>query len=369
MLEWSKKNEYNSFSSYKGLTYFENYKKIVGWFNGKNELPPPIECNLDPYAECNARCYFCIGQRYLRTHREEVGEMRKLPKEYMYHLVDFLAQWGVRGLCVSGGGDPSLYQPGYGLLSYTKSKGMDVSFVTNGWYLPDELAESMMSCRWVCFSVNAGDGETQKTVMGKDSFKEVKENITKVVNLRAKTNSKVDFAYRMLILPENQHTIFKACKTAKELGVQDFNVRPVDFERQDIVGHKKLDIDIKLVKEEFGKCHELETESFHVYTVVHKFDTSFHIKHDFSRCFATLILPVLQDGNSYLCNDKKMEAKYRIGSAMPPENILKFWGSDEHREMMRRVNVDKDCSRCTMSQYFRQIESVVLKDSMCLSFP
>ncbi len=371
MLEWSRDSQYNSFNSAKGLTYWGNYKKIVAWLDDDHTttLPPPIECNLDPYAECNARCYFCIGQRYLRNHREEVGEMRQLPKDYMYRLVDFLAEWGVRGLCISGGGEPSLYRPVYGLIPYAKSKGLDVSFVTNGWYLPDELAEAMMSCRWVCFSVNAGDGETQKAVMGRDMFEQVKKNITKVATLRAKANSKVDFAYRMLILPENQHSIVNACKVAKELGVQDFNVRPVDFERKDIVGHKKLDIDVRGVEEEFAECHELETQDFHVYTIVHKFTSDFHVKHDFNHCYAALIIPVLQDGNSYLCNDKKMEIKYRIGSAMPPENILKFWGSDTHRQMMKNIKVDEECSRCTMSQYFRQIESVVKLDSMCVNFP
>lgn len=368
MKEWAKAHELNSFNSMKGLSYYEHYKKTLAWLDNKGTLPPPIECNLDPYAECNARCYFCIGQRYLRTHREEVGEMRKLPEEYMYKLVDFISYWGVKGLCVSGGGDASLYQPVYRVLPYAKSKGMDVSFVTNGWYLPDELAESMMVCRWICFSVNAGNGEAQKAVMGRNKFSTVKANITKVIKLRTKTNSKVDVAYRMLILPENQHTIAEACRAAKELGVQDFNVRPADFERNDIIGHHKLELNLNLIQEEFEKCHEMETDDFHVYTVVHKFSDDLHVKHDFKRCYATLIMPVLQDGNIYLCNDKKMESKYRIGSAMPPESILSWWGSEYHKQMMKNIDVDAECSRCTMGAYFKQIEAIV-SDSMCLNFP
>ncbi len=46
----------------------------------------------------------------------------------MYRLVDFLSQWGVRGLCISGGGEPSLHEGVWGLPSYAVSKGMDVSF-------------------------------------------------------------------------------------------------------------------------------------------------------------------------------------------------------------------------------------------------
>jgi len=76
-MEWSTVSKYNSFNSYKGLTYYENYKQIVKWLDGDSYLPAPIECNLDPMAECNLRCYFCITQRYLRNQREEVGPMRK----------------------------------------------------------------------------------------------------------------------------------------------------------------------------------------------------------------------------------------------------------------------------------------------------
>lgn len=370
MIEWSEKNKYNSFCSWKGLCYYENYKKIVDWLdNGSSILPPPIECNLDPYAECNLRCYFCIGQRYLRHSREEVGEMRQLPQEYMYRLVDFLANWGVRGLCISGGGEPSLHKGVWGLPNYAVEKGMDVSFVTNGVAISPELEDNLLVCRWVSFSVDAGDFRTYKKIKGKYSFDLVVENIGHLADYRVKSNSKVDICYKMLVLPENYQTIHKACKLAKELGVQDFHVRPVDFERGDIEGARKLDFNMKVIEEQFARCHEEGTPDFHVYTVTHKFDPEFHVKHDFTRCFATLILPILTDGNGYLCVDKKMEAKFRLGSAYPnPESILEWWGSDSHRQMLKSVEVDK-CSRCTGSQYNKQIEKVVLEDGMCLAFP
>src|SRR3989304_581010 len=61
--EWSKANQYSSFNSMKGLTYFENYRKIMAWMRREtDELPPPVEVNLDPYAECNNRCYFCFDK-------------------------------------------------------------------------------------------------------------------------------------------------------------------------------------------------------------------------------------------------------------------------------------------------------------------
>lgn len=735
-MEWSNASKFNSFNSFKGLAYLEHYKNTVAWLDGKAKLLPPVECNLDPFAECNLKCSFCVGQRYLRNHREEVGEMRVLPQDYMWKLVLFLSQWGVKGLCftgdtkiklvdgtnktfaelaqkwecdkqpfevysrdennnivpgiatepriisyvseicelttndgnaikctpehefmlkdgsykkaidlnpddslmplyvkdwygyefikdttyqgtthrlfssywdgnmgklknnelvvhhvnfnkldntrynlkqmdssehikwhakhcagwrerftiardkwnnspegrrfikmlgksligkrgkyirtdkhkeissstikefnaslnglriitdriqkinysfdgrlnslkqlkkinnnrsivlsnnqnpvniqsrqlgqinkilrklkennlpineenyniywenglpkyktaikhpnfnhriiakkiirldnpipvyclsvgkynnfalstgvfvhncISGGGEPSLHDGVVDLPAFAHDVcGMDVSFVSNGVSLKNTLIHNMMSCRWVSFSVDAADKKTYKLIKGADKFNDVIKNIKRVVDRRKMEKSNVDIAFKFLLLPENMHSIYDACVLAKELGVQDFHCRPCDYERVDIEGHKKLDIDVKKVHEQFARCHELEDESFHVYTITHKFDPEFHVKHDFKRCFATLILPILTDGNGYLCVDKKMEQKYKIGSAFPdPRQILEWWGSDAHRELIKSVNVDK-CSRCTNGVYFQQIEQVVLQDKMCLSFP
>jgi hypothetical protein len=175
---------------------------------------------------------------------------------------------------------------------------------------------------------------------------------------------------RTLILPENYKQLHKICGWAKDIGMSGFNVRPVDFERSDIKGHKMLELPVKEVREQLEMCHELEDDDFKVFTVTHKFDNLFHVKHDFDKCLATpLLLPILQDGNAYLCVDKKMESKYKLGSCFPdPESILEWWGSDEHRQAIKNVNIS-DCSRCTFGQYNRQITEVVQNDSMILSFP
>jgi len=236
--------------------------------------------------------------------------------------------------------------------------------------MTDELAEALMSCRWIALSVDSVDRDIYKAVKGVDKFDEVIANISCLANHRAKTHSPVDLCFKFLVLPENANLIHAACKLAKELGVQDFHVRPVDFERDDIAGAKKLDFDMRLIEEQFEKCHEEETADFHVYTVTHKFDSGFHVKHDFEQCLATpLVIPILQDGNAYLCVDRKMEAPFRLGSCYPnPETILNWWGGEKHRSLIKSVDISR-CSRCTWSQYNKQIEQVVIKDEMCLSFP
>jgi MoaA/NifB/PqqE/SkfB family radical SAM enzyme len=370
-MEWSDKNRFSSFNSWKGLAFYEQYRNIVAWLAGEEQLGPPRECNLDPVAECNLRCPWCITQRYLRHHREEVGEMRILPTDYIFRLIDFLAKWGVKGLCISGGGEPTLHKDLWRFIPYARKRGMDVAVVTNATNISDRLSESLMLCRWIALSVDFADREMYKTMKGADKFDQVIANIYHLAKLREQRKSAVDLCFKMLILPENVTSIYQACRLAKELGVQDFHVRPVDFERPDIEGAKKLQFDMPKVFEEFAKCHGLKNGSFRVYTVTHKFDPQFHIKHDFKRCLAApLIIPVLQDGNAYICVECKMMAKFRLGSCYPnPESILTWWGGNKHREMIKSVVPERDCSRCIYSEYHKQIEEAVIEDRMCLAFP
>ncbi len=359
-MEW--KDQYNSFNSNKGLTYYQNYQQIKKWMKGDPYLSPPVECNLDPIAECNLNCYFCITQRYLRINRAEVGGMRVLPEEYIHRLIDFLVKWGVRGLCISGGGEPTLHKRIEWIISHAVGV-MDTALVTNG----TKIVYASPYCKWVALSVDAADRQTYLRVKGVDRFDEVIGNIKYMTRHAQGVRRHGNYCFKFLILPENVHQIVKACKLAKELGVQHFHARPVDFQRDDIKGHKKLKFDIKRIKEDFEKCHELDDENFKVFTVTHKFDDELHVKHDFEKCLATpLVIPILQDGNAYLCVDKKMEKDFILGSAYPePEKILEWWGKDKHRELVKSVDISK-CSRCTWGVYNQQILKM---DRMDLSFP
>ena len=364
-MEWNKDNKYNSFNSYKGLLYYENYKQIVNWMNGNKYLPPPVECNLDPVKGCNLNCYFCITQKYMKGVNHEY-----LPLDYMLKLVDFLASWGVKGLCISGGGEPSLNKDLPELIEYAVER-MDVAVVTNGVSIDEKLAKSLMKCRWVSVSVDAAARDSYKTIKGADRLEVVTKNVAMLADMRKDMGASVDICFKFLLLPENQGEIYEACKLAKDLGVQDFHVRPVDFERKDIKGHRKLDFQIDHIGWQMERCHDIETNEFHIYTITHKFDSHFHVQHTFDSCLASpLILPVLTDGNAYLCVEHKMERKYKLGSCLPePENILKFWGSDTHREMAKAIVPEKNCSRCIYSPYHHQILEVVQNDRMCQSFP
>jgi len=376
--EWSDKSKYNSFNSYKGLTWYDShYVPIAKWFKGEGKLPPAIELSLDPAHICNFGCPHCNAQRYLVINPDEVPEDKKLmTREHLRNLIDFMAEWGVRGVCMGGGGEPLMNRAVWDLPEYIASKGMKCSFATNGSLINQDIAKQMMYCRWVGVSVDSGSRETFKKVHGVDHFDRVIENLKLLVRMKNETGSKIDIAYKFLITPQNFHEVYEACKLAKEIGVRDFHARPVDLERKDFESAMQLNYDMEEINNLFQKCHELEDgENFRVFTVMHKYDPHFKVQHTFRNCSSsTLMIQCCADGNVYVCADHRIEDRFKLGSHFPdPWTIKDFWGSDKHRDLLKSICVDKECGRCTYGEYARQIEELAMgskeDDPMCCDFP
>ncbi len=353
MIEWKPENRYNSFNSFKGLTYYEHYKQIVHWLNGEGGLPAPIEASLDPISLCNNRCYYCNSQRYLR---EDPTRLPRWGREYMEDLLSDLAIWGVRATCWGGGGEATLNIRLAEMIKFSVDLGMENGIITNAVGLDDELIESLLLCRWIGVSLDSADPEIYQKVRGIDACSRVLDNISKLVQKR--TNA--DIAIKVLALPETIDTIFYTCKVARDLCVQDFHVRPVDLERKDFKTATQLNLDMEKIKDIFEQCHSMETPEFHVFTVTHKYDENFHVKHDFKRCLASpLVAQICTDKKYYVCVDHRLEPRFEV----------KDWGSDEHRELLNSIVPDRDCARCTWSEYNRQISECVIEDRLCRNFP
>ena len=349
-MEWSNASRYNSFNSMKGLTYFEHYRKILAWMDGKGELPPPVEASLDPINACDQQCYYCNSQRYLREHP---AGLQQWDGGFIKTTLNRLAEWGVKGFCWGGGGEALLNKDLKGMTEYGTWLGMECCIITNG-VLMHRFIDELLLCRWIGVSLDSADPKVYKQVRGTDDCLMVMANIERLTSHRNKT----DICIKALVLPETIDTLYYTCMVAKSLGVQDFHVRPVDLERKDFYGQRE-NLDMGKVVEVFARCHELETPDFRVYTVTHKYDDNFRVKHNFNRCLASpLVAQICTDKKTYVCVDHRLEPRFEV----------KDWGSDEHRRLLKSINPRMECSRCTWGEYNRQAEAIE-SDSMCVSFP
>ena len=350
MTEWISKNWMNSFNSVKGLLYGDWYKAILD-----KRFLPPIEASLDPIHQCNLLCEHCNAHRYLTNGNLKYN---RIPDQHLFNLVEFLGKWGVKAICFGGGGEPTLHSALPEAIELTRKVGMESSVATNGTLFTDRLIGSLTYCKWVGISVDAATPETYKIGRKKDLFYQAIENISRLVRAVKET----DVSYKFLVMPYNQYEIYQACKLARELGVRDFHARPADFRHQGMgeMQKKNNEFNVQVIKEQFEKCHNLETDNFRVFTVIHKFNEDFTPRRDFSQCYGSpLCIQLCADGNIYLCPDQRHQEDYKLGSHYPDLlNIKKVWGGKRHKELVFG-NTPKVCTtRCTMGVYCKICEEV-----------
>ena len=366
-MEWNKRNEYNSFNSWKGLLYADWYKAIV-----KGEFLPPIEASLDPIHACNLSCEHCNANRYIRGDTDLKD--KRMTDAHLDNLIDFLSKWGVKAICYGGGGEPTLHRYLAKALYRTKARGMEAAVATNGVLLNKELIRAMAQCcRWVGISVDAGTLQTYYQGKKQNSFDVVIDNIRALIKDIKETGSKCEVSYKFLIMPYNQDEISLACVLAKSIGVHDFHVRPADFRHQGMGELKKKnnEFNIENIKSHFESCHKIEDKDFRVFTVMHKFDENFAPRKDFSQCYAApIVIQLCADGNVYFCVDQRHRPEYLLGTHYPdPANILNFWGSEKHKALVFNSTPKQCDTRCTFGTYCRQCERLFTgKDPMHWKF-
>lgn len=372
--EWAEDNFYNSFNSKKGLTYYTNYEAIDEWRLGIRKSPlPPIEISFDTIDACNLHCQHCNFGKYLQNK-----EIHRLDDNHLMNLIKFFAKWSgsKTSLCFGGGGESTLHSKLWDGLLLSKELGMSNAIATNGINFTKETIDiAIKTCRWIGVSVDSATKETYEIGRKANYFDKVIENI-KYMSLRTKElNTNCDIGYKFLIFSYNQHEIYEACKLAKSLGVRDFHVRPADWRHQgmDVCIEKQKFYDMDSIKKQFVACHELEDKTFKVFTVVHKFNPEdFTPRREFTQCYASPIgLQINPNGNCYLCPDTRNLDFYKLGEHTPnPEQILEFWGSKKHYDLVFNSGCSNCVSRCTFNPYMEQFENLFIKndDPFCRGF-
>ena len=345
--EWSDNQIFNSFNSAKFLTYGQHYEAILA-----GKFLPPIEASVDPVNECQLKCFWCNSKKV--KDRKVI-----MTNEHLLDLVKFFKVWGVKAICFAGGGEPTLHTK---LAEAFRTSELPTAIITNGLFLDDEQMKVIAEkAEWIGISVDAASKEFYNQYKGQNRFDEVINNIKKLRAYGAK-----EICFKFLINNLNQYQIFDACRVAKFSGAHRIHIRPVAFkcyqQEEEILDIEKINRQIEDGRSSF------EDDKFKVFVIVHKFDKDLHAKKNFKKCLATPIMPIFHANNDIsICIDRKHEKKLVIGKHDPIDNILKVWGSDEHKMVIDSVQIE-ECPKCTISPGNEIIENVFIKDSMCRFF-
>jgi MoaA/NifB/PqqE/SkfB family radical SAM enzyme len=370
MKEWS--NPWNPFNSAKVLLWKEHLDACA-----KEEYLPPVTVDIDPSNKCMFDCPHCNAYDMMQHSSENMSG------DHMLKLVRFLASWRETtrhhtpmSACISGGGEPYMNKEMTTLLEAMYGNEMESGIITTGFPMTDkDIDVAAITARWVGFSVDAATSETYNKIKGirnDNALKKVLENIKKLVKRVEHHKSKCDVAFKYLLTPDNAFEVYDAIKLAKEIGVKDFHLRPAGWDNLSKVKDKPeySVMDISKINYQIEQGMLLATKDFRVFGIRHKFNPDFSRKINFSRCWAIPLIPTFgADGNVHLCFDMRGREDLILCRHDPdPYELMRFWNTDKHREIIRSVKVE-DCPRCTFGAYNEIVEKVIIDDSMCKYFP
>jgi MoaA/NifB/PqqE/SkfB family radical SAM enzyme len=356
MKEWT--NPYNPFNSMKALVHADSFESIL---NGKPKNP--IVLNFDLTNKCNYNCNFCMfgGQR---ERADKQGEnFRKgnatIPEGYALTLPKIWADWGVKAVCLAGGGEPTLHKDCLDFIKECKKNNLELGFVTNGLLVDEKYwKEINNSCKFVGFSIDAGTREDYSRTKGvpKENFKKVLDNMKGI-----RENGNVQIGYKFVLDKNNYEHIYEGAVLAKIFGANHFQFRPAIEPDFDFYKDK-----IEFIKEQINRAQALDDKDFQVFGVMHKFNENLSKKHNFKKCLANLLTTTwCADGKVYMCTDTRgNDWSYLINHYPNPEKVLEYWGSKEHLEKISKIDFKNNCDRCTLGPYNEMFEQVFIQDKM-----
>ena len=355
--EWL--NRYNPFNSWKALTHSENFEAKL-----KGTPKPPIVINMDLTNKCNYSCRFFMFANRKRadsTSQTFRGDDSSLVTDYVLKLPPLWSDWGVKAVCLAGGGEPSLHPDCLDFIKQCAFFNLEVGFVTNGYLVnnKDWWKAINESCKFVGFSIDAGNSEDYAKVKGvnPEQFDKVIDNLRGIV----KTKGNVQVGYKFLLDQYNQTSIYDAAKIAKWAGCNHFQFRPA------IDDYKYSEKEIENVWNQIKKEQkDFDSKNFQVFGVQHKFNFNLSKKHKFKKCRATMLTSTwCANGKVYMCTDTRGNPwAYLLDHYPNPQKVIDYWGSKEHWKKVDKINFKKNCDRCTLCQYNEMFEKVFINDCM-----
>jgi len=353
--EWS--TQYNSFNSLKVLAWREQLEQMA-----RGGFPPPVSVTVDPTNLCNVNCVWCIWGKFRK--RKPVS----IPDNVLLEMPQFLKQWGVKSVCIAGGGEPLVHPRITDFISELDNSALSAGLITNGLALKgDELRRIVAgTLRWIGISIDAATSKTYQKIKRPISYKafdKVLENVKWICEHR-REERRPQIGAKFLIHDFNYKEIYQFVGMMKDLGVDDVHFRPVYIPHYHFTDRVTEEASMFLNKAR----DDFEDENFKVFGILHKFDETWVRAIRFKKCRATPIAGFfLADGTFATCCDRRDDPRMNLGEYYPFPQFLKKWGGEEHKKIVEGIN-PKYCPRCTQAITNEVIEKVIIEDRMTLEF-
>jgi radical SAM protein with 4Fe4S-binding SPASM domain len=301
--------------------------------SGENDNTFPINVELSLTNRCNFNCVWCSDKAIKEAFGGDLG------KDIIFKLFEDLGKNGTRGVCIEGGGEPTLYRDFKDVVLKAQECGLKLGMLTNGSIFNYE--EVLDNFEFVRVSLDVANEEQMRTLKKFDSLEIVMNNLKRMCELRKDTVIGVGY----VLSDKNIENLENMIIRLKEIGVDYIYIRPV-IDHPELTA-KEFDATIytKYTDEKFtvivrGMEENTITGNANLPCISHSLTTI-----------------VTADGNVHLCGRLNIYKDWMPMGNLYKESFSKIWNGEERKRQAALVRngdfCSKKCPACRLTKFNR----------------
>ncbi|MFA4844069.1 MAG: radical SAM protein [Candidatus Margulisiibacteriota bacterium] len=307
--------------------------------SGVNNLhTPPITLDMDLTTLCSNRCPEC-------TYRDQrLLPARFLPKELAKKAIEQAADFGIKAITFTGGGEPVLHPDFAEIAAFSQQQGLKAGLITSGHDYSQQIAERTLPYfSWVRFSLDAGSPDVYAATHGLNAnhFQRTVDNIREASAIREKNKLPVILGASYLVFQPNQTDFKTAIGLALgEMGLDRLQFKPMRTANCHMPGGTCFN---------FGKLEsannllaDIKRDSPYADRIIlSRF--SMQTKRVYRRCLGQQWTTALgSDGKLYVCCEYKYDRRYFLGD-LSAQTLQDIWRSDWRKKVVESLDPNKSC--------------------------
>ena len=284
--------------------------------------------NTETYIANGIAVHNCAYRMPDYLSNQNFNEREMLSYEKIIETLDCVVEMGVKAVQYTGGGEPLVHPRIKDIFRETFKRGLEVSLVTNGMALDEELCDILGDAAWVRVSVDCATPDVYSFIRNVPSkmYDHTIENIKMLVKHRRKSIIGVGF----VVEKENYHQIYDAAKMFKEIGVDNFRISAAFTP----MGFKYFETFLDEAKKQAKAAESFTDEKYTVFNLFNdRIVDTFEGTQNYHNCPVKDLLSYIgADYNVYTCCTLAYNDKGLIGS-IKDQSFKDLWESSEKQLM------------------------------------
>lgn len=308
-----------------------------------NEQTVPLQVQIIPSNVCNQRCSFCAYRMPDYLSNQKFNDREILSYEKIIEILDDCVEMGVKAIQYTGGGEPLVHPRIKDIFRETFKRGLDLSLVTNGMALDEELCDILGDASWVRVSVDCASPEIYSFIRNVPSkmYHKTIENIKTLVKYRRTSVIGVGF----VVEKENYQEIGEAAKLFKSIGVDNFRISAAFTP----MGFAYFNDFMNEAKRQSKEAESLTDENFTVFNLFNdRVGDTFVGMQNYNRCpMKDLLTYIGADYNVYTCCTLAYNERGLIGS-IKEQSFKQLWEGEQKVKKFESHNPSIHCQHPCM---------------------